>query len=324
MSEFVFIQLASVNDYEIVNEHILSCAYIEHADMSGTKLLMQLYNPHAIYDDHAKLTHDSVINITFGDPNGRDEEQWQVDFVVNVVKSENDTLQIEAYDLISHRLKQVADTPLFLVDQGPKSLLSQLCPDTIISAPNAAHSTYHLHVGQARSKLLRRIARDYGAAIYVSRNQICMRLLRELPQSHDITLESDNPNAIASINKITKHGEKSLYNRIYHKKYFTWDVCDGMQQATRHTQKAAKFVHVKSDQLDNLSLALYPVLDVELLGNDSFVPLMPVQVLLHKMTDTHEHDESIPSLLYITRVTHYRKGQSYLCKLELSALLSNQ
>ncbi|HHY0551848.1 TPA: hypothetical protein ACVU5P_004167 [Vibrio parahaemolyticus] len=321
-AEFMLVQLAQSNGYQIVNEDIVSCTYIECGDIGGVKLLMSLSDPDSMYHDVAKIKKDSEIKITFGDPDGRGDDSWTGEFIVEVAKVDAGVLKLEGFDKVSRSLKALASDPVFLVSKQPQAILKQLCPDLQVkcdSFPKA--STYHLNAGGTRARLIRQMARDYGAMCYISRGIIYFLSISKLTKEPEMTLEQDNPSAEASIAKFEKIGEDALYERILDRNYMAWDVSAGLQSSNKGSQYANTLISVPGHfALDNQNVALIPFLNAELLGNGKFKPSMCVKVIFYKRTtDESVIDESVPSIQYISQVAHHQeRGASYLCKLELS------
>ncbi|EGQ7810294.1 hypothetical protein I6Y99_004335 [Vibrio parahaemolyticus] len=319
-TEFMLVQQAQANGFEIVNEDIIKCTYIESGDIGGVKLLMTLNDPTSDYHDIVKIQKGTEIKITFGDPNGRGDESWTCTFIVEVAKADAELLTIEGFDSVSRSLKELASEPMFFIEMQPNAILKKLCPSLQIKCDSFPKgSTYHLNAGGTRARLIRQMARDYGAMCFISRGVIYFLSISKLPEEPQMTLEQDNPNAEASIAKFEKIGEDALYERILDRNYMAWDTVEGMQSSNKGKSNANTLISVPSRfALDNQNVALIPLLNAELYGNGKFKPAMCVKVIFYKRTTESVIDESVPSIQFVSQVVHHQEGTNYLCKLELS------
>lgn len=318
--EFIFVQLVEANGYEVVNEHIRSCTYIETGDIGGVKLILSLYDHKSIYSDNVGIKVNTEIKVTFGDPDGRGDAGWSNKFIVKVPSVESGILTLECFEKNSEDLKAPAPKPIFLNEMQPAAILKKLCPNLkVICDRFLVAGTYHLNPGGTKSRLIRNMARDYGAMCFIARGAIYFLDITKMTNTPDFTLEWGNPNADISIARYQKLGEDDLHERVYDRRYIAWDTVDGMVTSNKHTDKANALISVPNRQaLDKQHVSLMPILEVEMLGNGNLTPSPCVKVIFHKQLPETELDESIPTIQYISQVAHHQEGMSYVCKLELS------
>lgn len=310
---------------EIAVEHVRLCSYIETCSMEGVKLILDIADQVGLYSDTYGIDVGSEITATFADPDGAGDEVWIDDFTVESKRLSDGVLHLECFLTATHDLKQVAETPTFFVAKQPKDILASLLPTLTVSADTFERSaTYHLNAGSTPSMLIRNMAKDYGSLCYISRGTIYFKKITSLSTaSYDFQLENGNPQADISFPHYSLLTQKPFYTRRLNKSYFSWDYLEGVQTAVNGSSGAFKRVsvdHLKA--LNNQHKAMIPRLDIELAGNTKYEPLKVCQVLFHKQMAENELDESLPQKMFITQVTHYQRGDRYLCRLELGEVNS--
>lgn len=321
-TEFIFIQQVQVNGYLVVGEHILSCSYIEPGDISGVKLILALHDPDALYHDNVGIKKDSELKITFGDVDGRGDVNWTSEFIVEIPKVKDGVLTLECFEKNSKSLKKPATKPIFFTNMQPKAILAKLCPNLTVESSNFPQAgTYHLNCGATPARLIRNMARDYGAMCFIARGTVYFLSIKELSKTPEMQLERDNPSSEVSIAKYDKIGEEALYERILDRNYTQWDTVEGIQASNKNASKENVFISTPGYfALDNQNVGMIPILNVMFLGNGRCMPGMCVKVIFHKRTAESQLDESVPTIQHFSQVVHYQEGQRYLCKAELSVI----
>lgn len=317
--EYFLVQKVAANENDVLMEHVHSCAYIETASMEGVKLILELVDHAAQYRDDYEIGKGATLDVTFSDPDGRGDEVWIERFVVVKANIENGLLVVNAFSEATHDLKQPTITPRFFNRMQPSDILKELLPNLKVVADSfKSGATYHLNAGGTKARLLRSMARDYGALCFVCRGTVYFKALSSLPHVAEFELENGNPQADYSIARYSIIGEQALYERMLDKTYFSWDTVEGVQHAKSGSNGATTLVSVPQGKaLNNQHKALIPLLEVELGGNSKYMPSACCSVIFHKQYPANELDETLPEIQYINQVTHYQRGNRYLCQLEL-------
>ena len=317
--EYFLTQKVTVNKKDIAIEHIHSCSYIEPASMEGVKLILEIVDHTGLYRDDYGLQEKAEIEVTFADPDGRGDDVWIQKFIVAKPTTKDGLLTINAFGKDTYELKKPVNSPRFFTNMQPKTILAELLPNlTIVSDTFEKGATYHLNSGGTKSRLIRSMARDFGAACFICRGKVYFVALKNMPMTEQFKLENGNPNAEFSFPRYSIIGERDLYERVLNKTYLSWDTVNGMEQAKNGSQGAGTLISVhQTKALNNQHIAIVPILEIELGGNSKFMPLSCCSVLFHKPLPASELDETLPETQIINQVTHYQRGNRYLCHLEL-------
>ncbi|UTM60424.1 hypothetical protein L4174_023865 (plasmid) [Photobacterium sp. CCB-ST2H9] len=315
--QFPLIQKVRVNEGAfIVPDHIVRCSIIESADMSGTKLILELYDPVAAYRDELKIKEGTELEVTYGDPGGRGGDIFIDTFVVMPPKFEDNIFHVEGFQRTCHQLKQPVKTPTFFVEQTPEQILNRVLTGVKIECDTFnEYGTYHLNAGTSKSKLIRTMARDYGAIAYYSRGSIYFKSVPQLKKrKFELSFEHQNPDAEISISSFRLQDQTYMYDRLLNRMYARWDTEEGLQVARAGGENG--FVMISPpflSALDNQNITLIPVMWATTLGNTQIQPGLPCKVVFHLSNKERVIDEALPEKQYIQQVTHYQEGSRYLC-----------
>lgn len=309
---------------EILIEHALSVAYIEQSDIGGTKLILTLADQASYYRDQLGIKKGSKLELTLADLSGGDESLWVDSFIV--AKSSSDdgqTLKLECFQEQCESLKQLAVTPVFINEMKPDQILKKLLPNFKIECDDfPTLGTYYLNAGGTKARLLRTMARDYGAICFYSRNTLFFKNPKLLIQKEpDLTIEYSNPQAKFMINKYKILGQDGNCSRIVDRCYCRWNSVLGLQKSINHQDKPITIISCTNQQsLNSQSTVLLPVIEVDMVGYGGYKPSLCCELIFHKRDPDNQIDESIPSKMLITQVTHYQRGFNYLCKIYLGVI----
>ncbi len=312
--------IVGTNDVQI--DHVRSVAYIETASMEGVKLIIELMDHVGTYRDDFGIKEHTEIELSFSEPFNKDGlgDTWIEKFVVVKAPVANGVITINAFAKSTHDLKQPATKPQFFNNKQPSQILAALLPSLKVDADTfELGSTYHLNAGGTKARLIRSMARDYGAVCFICRGVVYFKKLSGLTKTPDFKMEQGNPSADYSISRFKMIADSALYERVLDKNYLSWDTVEGLQVAKNALNAPSVMVSVpQGKSLNNQHFGLIPLLEVELLGDSRLTPLSCCSVQFHKLRDQLDLDESIPEIQYINQVTHYQRGNRYLCAVELA------
>ena len=315
--QYVFVQKVVTNGEEMLVEHIKEFAFIENGSMDGNKLLMKVLDSAAVYRDDFGIKRGTEITVTLADWNSKGDQVWIERFIVAKAPLVNGYLEIEGFEKTIHQLKKQVDTPRFFNDKQPNEILSELVPNLALDCDVFERgATYHLNSGGTKSRLIRSMARDYGAMCFISRGVLHFKAIKNIPMVKEFKLEHSNPTkADHSIAHYEIIGEQGLFERVLNREYVSWNVVEGIQKAGGGAKVMVSVPQAKA--LKNQNVSIIPVLDVELNGFTTFKPMKVCEVLFHKQIAAQELDESLPDKQIITQVVHYQSDNKYQSRLEL-------
>ena len=324
MRQYPFLQKITSSGDEIDIDLVLSSAYIELADIGGTKLILTLADQAGYFRDTMAIKKGTELELTLADLSGGDEELWNDKFIVAKASSpDGSSLKLECFQKQCESLKLLSALPMFINEQKPAQTLAKLLPDFKIDCDDfPTLGTYHLNAGGTKSRLLRTMARDYGAICFYARGTLYFKNPKLIiSKEPEVTLEYSNPQAEHPINKYQVLGQEGNCSRIVDKCYLRWDAIKGLQKSASHQDKAPVMISCTNQQsINGQNIVLLPVIDVELVGLGSYAPAVCCGLVFHKRDPENLIDESIPSKVLITQVTHYQQGYKYLCKLQLGVI----
>lgn len=324
MRQYPFLQKITTSDEEINIDLVLSCAYIELADIGGTKLILTLADQASYFRDTMAIKKGTELELTLADLSGGDEELWNDKFIVAKASSpDGQSLKLECFQKQCESLKWLAAVPMFINEQKPAQVLAKLLPDFKVDCDDfPTLGTYHLNAGSTKSRLLRTMARDYGAICFYARGTLYFKNPKTIfAQDKTLTLEYSNPQAEHPINKYQVLGQEGNCSRIVDKCYLRWNAVAGLQKSATHQDKAPTMISCTDQQAINAqSTVLLPVIDAELTGFGGYMPAVHCELVFHRRDPESQIDESIPRDVLITQVTHYQQGYKYLCKLQLGVI----
>ncbi|UTZ44586.1 hypothetical protein [Vibrio campbellii] len=315
--EYFLVQKVTVHDEEMLVDHIKEFAFIENGSMDGNKLLMKVLDSAAVYRDDFGIKRGTQITVTLADWNNKGDQVWIERFIVAKASLVNGFFEIEGFEKTIHQLKQQVDTPRFFVNKQPREILAELVPNLKLNCDEFDRgTTYHLNSGGTKSRLIRAMARDYGAMCFISRGVVHFKSIKNLPMAKDFKLEHSNPlKAEHTIAHYQIIGEEGLFERVLNREYVDWNIVEGIQKYGSGAKVMVSVPQAKA--LKNQNVSIIPILDVELNGFTTFMPMKVCEVLFHKQIAAQELDESLPERQIINQVVHYQSENKYQCRLEL-------
>ncbi|WP_070964968.1 hypothetical protein [Vibrio sonorensis] len=168
------------------------------------------------------------------------------------------------------------------------------------------------------SKLLRNIARDFGAAVWVCRGVLHFVPLDVLMMQKPLYKVGLNAKDVDI--DITRHevvGNQNQFERVAQKGFFSWATDKHIKQATTNSGKSKVLVTTPHGRLDNLSKYLQPLLVFQCYGLSDLVPSNMLDLILVRLSNDEALDESLPNRMIISRVTHYTQGERYVIDAEV-------
>lgn len=319
-----FVQSLFVGGVEVDRTLLISAAYMESIDMSCPSLIVEINDQRGDMRDEIGLVEGAEIKIEFGNVLGADEALFIEKFIVSVAPIKSGVIKVEAFSKAVHQLKEPCVKPVFFVEESVTNILSLICKGLglVVDCSVVGKATYHLNYDMTPSRLLRNIARDFGAAVWICRGVIHFHLFERLMTQKTFLKAGINSNDVDIT--ITAHDairDKKLYERITQKKYHSWATDKGMQSSTTHGNKSHVIMaYPPQRQLDNLSKYFQPMMVFECDGMADFEPSKMIKFLMIRLSKDSEIDESMPSRMLITGITHFTQSNSYLNRIEVGIL----
>ncbi|MCG3884119.1 hypothetical protein I3271_05415 [Photobacterium leiognathi] len=325
--QYTFIQRIAVidksgNKTHIAPDSVISADLTEHANMNGTILILELNDPATEYRDNLKIRYGTVLEITYGDVLNKNTELTIDKFFVLASPSEKQVLTLELIQLDCYNLKKPANQPQFFVDAEPSAILKKLVGSVpvIVDCP-AIKGTYHLNAGGNASRLIRKMARDYGCLAYYSRGKFYfVSTSKAIAKDSKITLEYGNNEAKFPIQRYKINDRLFMYETILDKQFIRWETTAGMQKSINSgddTNGTVVITAATEKALTNQGKTIIPTVTVDTAGFGDFKAGLSCALVLRINQAQKELDETLKERQLIEFVTHHAKGNQYLCRLGL-------
>ncbi|MBU2968776.1 hypothetical protein KO527_05360 [Pseudoalteromonas sp. C2R02] len=298
---------------------MIDCAYIETINLDGAMLILHFNDEAAYIRDDGGVKAGSILEVEFDD---LVNESFTESFEVMMTPATKDNaIEINCIQKHVAIAKKPAQQPIFFVDKSISDIVQVLLPEAggyeIDSF--AGVFTYHLNTGNSPSKLLRKIAKDLGACIYMNRGIVYMKKMKAIDEtSPTITLEYKNPSAEKQMTDISPFDVSKLYARKLGKAHFSWSMTQGLI-SDESAQGAPVFTPSRTQaQLKNLPFSFLPVMNFSTFGDLNILPSKKLELIFHRAQTENVIDESLPDIATVTRTTHFQIGLNYLCEVEVS------
>lgn len=322
-SSATFAQSLTINDYDIDVNRIVSLAYTEYLDLSGPVIVLELRDEQSFIVDNYGLVDGTEIVIEMGDVHGVGDGLFKETFITMLYPMANGVIKIEAFQKDCYNIKTPATKALLFNDKSPKDILAALLPGLKIQSTVNGKGIYHLNPGKTPSRLLRDMARDYGAACWICRGTVYFKDLSEITSATpSMILGLNSNNSDVDIQRFNKINNSSLYKRVAHKHFCSWDTALGHQRSNAFKDKQNVIVAypLTPAQLANQAIYVQPMLDVVVVGDSNFMPGLNLGLDIVKLSYDAEIDESVPAKLFIQSVTHYSQDMKYNNRMVLGAI----
>ncbi|WP_070964964.1 hypothetical protein [Vibrio sonorensis] len=125
-----FIQTIKVNGQEVDKTSLVSCAYIECLDLSTPSIIAEFKDDRGDLRDDAKLSKGAVIELEFGDIDGRGNAMFYEAFEVSAAPIKNNVIKAEGFSKAVTQLKEPASKPKYFADKPLIFILESLCEST--------------------------------------------------------------------------------------------------------------------------------------------------------------------------------------------------
>lgn len=311
----------SSSEFDVSLEDVASIAYIEQFDLSGSTLTLAIRDANGLFRDNIGLGVDSELVAVFGDLGGLESDHFKDTFAVFSVAphtDDKDVLVVEAFQKDVEQLKIKAAKPRFFTNLEPRAILKELAPNLTIDCRVSGVGTYHLNQGKAPSRLIRNMARDYGAAAFVCRGTLYMLPLSSFGVGEPVVrfghnTQYNDENIDTQIHQLNRIDVTKSVTRKLCRNFAAWSPEAGLVSSGEYEDKPTQLLAlpITRNQLSNQAKFVVPVLDVVAIGQLKLKPFDTVKVEVVKFDANAEVDHSVPSLLGIQTITHFCEGTKY-------------
>ncbi|HAV1601625.1 TPA: hypothetical protein JG832_002516 [Enterobacter hormaechei subsp. xiangfangensis] len=314
-----FLQNLTINGQPITREDVLTCNYMEMEDLEGPQIEVTIRDTTGRLVDNLGIKYGSTLVATMGDPEGQ-LALWQDTFFVVEAPARNDAILVIALLDAVRKLHAPAPKAQFFKDAQPADILTALTGGSLAPVADAFKltGTWHLNNGEEPVNVVRRMARDNGAAAWVSKSRISVKAINGLLNTAPaFTYEANNPKAPYRINKFQILNADYAASSAHDYRYVGFSQTEGQQSAGGDGVPVRMVADSDQNVLQNRLIGLIPKLDMEIDGNAGLGVGDLIGIKIHRYDETNALNEAIPPYLVVMRVTHYETRFNYRCRVIL-------
>lgn len=311
-------------------------SFIETLDMSGPRLILKFDDTLSILRNIMKIKTGDVLCCGLADLLAKKEMNYTANFTIMSMPVNGEVVTLNCL------LKEIADlkapavkAQIFTASStgvSVETIIKGLTVDTLTKkqlfkkygiGTFSLLNSYHLLPGERPTMLLRQIAIEHGAAVFVSRGVFCFVKLTSLLYGLAATnvFHFKNPKAAYQVLDYTHINRDDLVSDRLTRKYAGFSETGGFICSTKNPSAASEITAYDNIAIiNNLSLMAVPVLDIMTGGAGHLTP----GISLKFQWNTDESygdsnlDESLPTQAIVGSVAHYSAGASnYFCRVKL-------
>lgn len=313
-----FLQAIEINGTQLPRESVTSVAYIEITKLEAPLLLLNIRDVTGNVLDNMGVREGSTITATLGDHEGS-QALFKERFYVVSAPLNMDTVIITSISMDMRTLLIPASSPRFFVDAQPAQIITTLVKGL---KPNADTfnriGTYHLNMGQKPATLLKQIACDHGALVWLARSNINVKSMTDLMKNKPaFKYEYNNPHAKFRITKMRNINSDMAVTTSKQYRYVGYSMTDGYRSAGDSSLPVRLTPDSDLGTLQNKGRVLIPKLDIECAGNAAIKAGMVIQLMIHRYDNENRIDESLPKTMIVERVTQFEERFAYSTRMIL-------
>ncbi|MFI3276554.1 hypothetical protein [Vibrio sp.] len=294
---------------------LIEATFVETTTLDGPKLIIEYDDKEQFLRDDLAIKERAVFTVVLSDPVNQDALNWETDWVVMTMPaSEGGTITFNLLLKSLHDLKQPSPNARFFVKEPVSKVLRQLVPDLPLDVGTfPIRLDFHLLPAQRPSRLIRQMAKELGALVFIRRGTLVFRTLKELQERAPTYLYHYNDTRQQyQIAQYTLPNDSSLIEDLIQRRFVGWDDKKGMVYSGKYSAAPIEHSGITSKfVLDNLSKIPIPVLDAYMLGNGGLRAGDVIEIIWNRSDLERPIDESLPTLIVIGLAAHSYKGKKY-------------
>lgn len=298
---------------------LTECVFVETLDLSGPRLMMEFDDSDTSYlRESLGVVAGDKVRVTLADMFSQDGMDLLMNFTILTMPIAGNSVKFNAILSDVYDLKQPRVTPKLFVRKAPSYILKTLFPGLKYDLARAlAVEDYHISVGERPSYMLKQMAREQGAHIYVSRDYVCLKRISELMSQSSPDFEYSYGD-VSQPNQIIQYQTprvSAVLTDLVAKRYSGWSITDGVIKSGKNTSyPAARYPSASRSTLDHLAAVSMPVIDLSCMGNGYLCPGKVVDVTWNTNMQEAPIDESLPARFVTSLVAHSYRANKYFCR----------
>lgn len=316
--EHQLVQSLRFNDEELDLSFLVEATFIETTSLDGPKLIIKYDDKEKYVRDDLAIQERSILTAVLSDPVNVDVLNWETEWVVMTMPADEGTITFNLMLKALDDLKRPAANARFFVQETAKSVLSNLTSLPLDVGTFPLRLDFHLLPAQRPSRLIRQMAKELGALVFIRRGTLVFRTVEELlsrPPSY--VYHYNDTRQEYQIAQYALPNDRSLIDDLTHRRFVGWDDQKGMVYSRIYSSSPVEHTGVTSKVvLDNLSKIPVPVFDAYMFGNGGLVAGDCLGVVWNRSDLERPIDESLPERVVIGLVAHSYKNRKYYCRIK--------
>ncbi len=300
--------------------------YVETLGMDGPKLMMTWDDPNRYIKDVLQVRELDDVEAHLSDDWALDGMNIKLPFTVMMDPSADRFLKFNLMASPVFKLKRLADKTRIFRQRGVPEILQAFSGGLKVEAGRfPIVEDYHCIAGERPSALLRQIAHEQGAHIWLGRDGWQVKTFASLfAAAPAFEYHYGKPGAEFEVISFTRPSQQTQVQEQVVRGYTGWNDVLGRVKAPSSgpvLSKASKYAPVQFSSQNVRTLGNQPTsyriaVDFMGYGNGFLTPGMVLKLWWHMATPDRPLDESLPDKVVIHSVAHYYSAQKYYCRVK--------
>lgn len=307
---------------------LVNSTYVESMDLTGPKLMLTFKDHTHYISRKLQLKEMDELSASIADDWREEGENISESFVVlSAKKMPQDFIRVCAMAKPLYKLKQIADKTKIFSMRGISDILTFFANGLSVDLASAFAivENYHLIAGERPTTLLRQIAEEQGADVWIARGKLHIQKFAEAFAKG--TSHKFEYNRMDCGNPILSYSVPAAQLALQESKVriFTgWNAVKGRVKTSTSNPllSGVKSLPVQINgnpnpyTLGNAVVAAKPAVSFTTLGNLSVQTGQAISLLWHEPDPENPLNEDLPSKVVVQRVGHWFQGQKFYTKIE--------
>lgn len=298
---------------------MLELTLVETIDLSGPRLMAEFDDPNSWLKDVVGLKEKDELEVTISDLYVRDGIDEIIKFTVLTRPVSGNSVKINAIASAVFALKTRASKAMVFTRKSPGVILDRLFPGMKKNVGRfPVVEDYHLLSGEYPSYLLRQMAREKGAHVFLRRGTVCLCRLSDIMEQAepDFTYHYDNA---TEQNQIVQHTVPSSQHILEDKiirRYSGWNMTKGWISVGDKSLPPEKSSSQSLLTMKNIGKSPRPALDFTCTGNGFLKPGACIDLVWNTLRINAPLDESLPGRVVASTIAHHYRANNYSCRVK--------
>lgn len=311
------------------NAYLIQGTYIETMELDGPKLILDYRDTEDRISNKLQIKEYDEIAVTMGDPWHDNSAMISETFVVLACKpaaGSSGAVRLSLMAKPTFDLKQMADKTRVFNNNGLASIAQAFAKGMKLDVSKfPVIGSYHCIAGERPSIMLRQMAEEHGAHIWMCRGKMQLKRFAELfVQAPAATLHYGVQNTPDLILSYTKPSGQLKAQESAARSFSGWDELKGRVK----TSPALKLLSGVSSKppamaaspspyvLSNAPIVKKPAIDFTAFGKMLVTPGQVLKLVWHMPDPAEPVNEGLPDKVIVESVAHWYSDQKYYMRVK--------